>query len=136
MTNASWIAACTLLTELLSGCAGSHSEAQAHAALTQLQSAMHAAVGDRTERDEQSRLLADSVERADLERMDRDSVRTAFGPGKPCAIKVCEVNGFAPSDWYYEIGVSNNERIAQLPLLILAFDPHEHVKRVFAFTTH
>lgn len=117
-------------------CASAPSPQRASEERGKLRSAMHVPVDTRELRDEQSRLLAKSVEEAGLEGLDRPSVRAAFGPGKACDIEVCRKYGFVDSDWYYEIGVLENERLKQLPLLLLAFDPHERVKRVFTLTTH
>ncbi|MEY4575773.1 MAG: hypothetical protein RL701_476 [Pseudomonadota bacterium] len=93
-------------------------------------------VPDKDKRDEQSHLLADSVAYADLERMDRGSVRTALGEGKACTLSVCAANGFYETDWYYELGILQNEKVKQLPLLLLGFDLHDRVTHVFTLTTH
>lgn len=120
----------------VAACASAPSPQRASEERSKLRSAMQVQVDTRERRDEQSRLLAKSVEEAGLEGLDRPSVRAAFGPGKACDIEVCRKNGFLDSDWYYEIGVLENEQLKQLPLLLLSFDPHERVKRVFTFTTH
>ena len=117
-------------------CASAPSPQRASEERGKLRSAMRVPVDTRERRDEQSRLLAKSVEEAGLEGLDRPSVRAAFGPGKACDLEVCRENGFSDSDWYYEIGVLENEKLKQLPLLLVAFDPHERVKRVFTLTTH
>jgi hypothetical protein len=117
-------------------CASGTSALRADQERGKLRSAMQVPVATREKRDEQSRLLATSVEDAGLEGLDRPSVRAAFGPGKSCDLQVCRNNGFTDGDWYYEIGVMENEQVKQLPLLLLSFDPHERVKRVFTFTTH
>jgi hypothetical protein len=96
---------------------------------------MQATVTSRAERSEQSRLLAKVVDEDALDGMTRQEVRSAFGAGKACTLEVCRKNGFEETDWYYEIGVSANAELKQLPLVLFKFDPHERTMRVFTLTT-
>jgi len=97
---------------------------------------MSAPVESRERRDAQSRLLADNVDTASLTTLDRNSVRSLFGPGLSCELTLCTSHGFHADDWYYELGVNQSAQVKQLPLLMIAFDPHQRVKRVFTLTTH
>jgi hypothetical protein len=101
----------------------------------QLRSAMQASVTSREQRSEQSRLLAKVVDEDALDGMTRPEVRSAFGPGNACSLEVCRKNGFEDTDWYYEIGVSANPELKQLPLVLFKFDPHERTTRVYTLTT-
>jgi len=126
---------CALVS--LWACASSgESELRAQQSRADLRSAMQVQVDSRERRDEQSKLLAERVERANLESTDRPGILAAFGPGKPCVLELCEKHGFIDTDWYYELGVPASDQVKQLPLLLVGFDPHDHVKRVFTLTTH
>jgi hypothetical protein len=126
-----------IVVALLQSCASAgQGQLRAGEERDKLRRAMQVSVDSRARRDQQSQLLADSAQRADLETMNRDSVRAAFGAGRACGLEICRKQGFSDSDWYYEIGVIGGEQVKQLPLLMLSFDPHGHVKRVFTLTTH
>lgn len=112
------------------------SEQTVEEARTRLLRAMRAPVESRERRDAQSRLLADNVDTASLTTLDRNSVRSLFGPGLSCELTLCTSHGFHADDWYYELGVNQSAQVKQLPLLMIAFDPHQRVTRVFTLTTH
>jgi hypothetical protein len=124
------------LSVTLCACAGAQASAHAAQLRANLRNAMQKPITSRASRDEQSRLLANTVKEDALDGLDREKVRAAFGPGQSCRLDVCSEQGFTAHDWYYEIGVIANESVKQLPLLLIAFDPHERVSRVFTLTTH
>ena len=122
---------------VLAGCAGSSSQVQPEQWRARLRDAMQQDVPTRDKREELSRLLADAVENGDIERMNRPEVRAAFGEGASCeSLPLCDQQGFQASDWYYPIGVASDPKIKQLPTLIVGFDPHDQVSRVYTLTTH
>lgn len=102
-----------------------------------LRTAMHEPVSSRDQRDQQSRLLVEATSEADLERMTYTQVEAEFGKGTNCQNNaICQEQGFGSEDVYYPIGVATTDKIKQLPLLIIGYDQHGHVKRVFALRTH
>jgi hypothetical protein len=115
-----------------SGQAGQHADE----ARVRIQQAMHSPVDNREARDQESRVLADNIESARLETLDMSKLRQLFGPGMPCTNEVCQKQGFSPDDWFYEIGMREGKQVERLPLLLVGFDPHGQVKRVFTYTTH
>jgi hypothetical protein len=118
-------------------CAGSADPMAAAQARDRLRAAMQAQVATREQRDEQSRLLLAEVEPAQLERLTLSELQAALGHGSSCrASDLCAKYGFAPDDWYYPIGQVQGEAIEQLPTLIVGFDPHGRVHRVFTLKTH
>ena len=118
-------------------CASTADQRSAAAARDRLRAAMQTPVATREQRDAQSRLLLDEVERAELERLSLSQVEAALGHGNSCRVSdLCEAQGFGPDDWYYPIGAIADDKIKQLPTLIVGFDPHGRVKRVFTLRTH
>lgn len=102
-----------------------------------LRTAMQEPVSTRDQRDRQSRLLVEATSEADLERMNHTQVEAEFGKGTNCQNNaICQEQGFGSEDIYYPIGVATTDKIKQLPLLIIGYDQHGHVKRVFALRTH
>lgn len=97
---------------------------------------MQRPIRTRSERDENSRLLADVVGKEALHGLDRDQVRAALGPGEACRDKLCEEHGFVEDDYYYEIGHAEGDQVKQLPVLIVGFDPQGRAIRVWTLTTH
>jgi hypothetical protein len=97
---------------------------------------MHETVSTREQRDDQSRLLADIVDKGALQRMNQEDVRAAFGPGNACRTDLCSQHGFHEGDWYYEIGVAEGDQVKQLPVLIFGFDPQGRATRVWTLSTH
>jgi hypothetical protein len=134
-------AGCVVLFGLLAaiGCGASLTAEQATQLRHQLRDAMQTDVSTREQRDDQSRLLLDVVDKGALSGLSRDEVRAALGPGAACRDELCSAHGFSESDWYYEIGhvdPAARERIKQLPVLIVGFDPHERATRVWTLKTH
>ena len=122
---------------LLFACAGQSNALRATQARDKLRSALGREVHTRDERDDQSRLMIDAVEHADLERLTLSEVQAALGLGNSCqASDLCSDQGFRGDDVYYVIGHAADDKIKQMPTLILGFDPHGHVKRVFTLRTH
>src|SRR4051812_22333369 len=123
------------LVRLNCGCAGQPDHMHSVQLREQLRSAMQASVKSRAERSEQSQLLAKVIDADALDGMMRPEVRSAFGPGKACALEICRKNGFEETDWYYEIGVMDDPALKQLPLVLFKFDTHDRTQRVFALST-
>jgi hypothetical protein len=122
---------------LVSGCATRSDEVTVAQARDKLRSALGRQVHTRDERDDQSRLMVDAVEHAELERMTLSDVQAALGLGNACqSSDLCSEKGFSGDDVYYVIGQAADDKIKQMPTLILGFDPHGRVKRVFAMRTH
>lgn len=118
-------------------CASTADPRVAASARDRLRAAMQAQVSTREQRDEQSRLLLAEVEPAQLERLTLSELQAALGHGNSCrASDLCAKYGFAPDDWYYPIGQVEGEAVKQLPTLIVGFDPHGRVHRVFTLKTH
>lgn len=126
-----------LVSLLATGCAARSPEAALSEQRARLRSAMQREVPSRDVRDEQSRTLVEVAESGALERLTRPEVRAAFGPGLSCeTYDLCSDQGFSGSDWYYLIGVASDAKIKQLPVLIVGFDPHDRVSRVYTLRTH
>jgi hypothetical protein len=122
---------------LSSACASQSDQLAVAQARDKLRAALSRPVHTRDERDDQSRLMLDAVEHAELERMTLSEVQAALGLGNVCqASDLCSAQGFSGDDVYYVIGQATDDRIKQMPTLILGFDPHGHVKRVFTLRTH
>lgn len=121
-----------------SSCASSEADQLAIAqARAKLRDALNRPVATREERDDQSRLLVDAVEHAELERMSLAEVQAALGRGHACqASELCSDKGFSGDDVYYVIGQAADDKLKQLPTLILGFDPHGRVQRVYTLRTH
>lgn len=126
-----------LLSAVLSACASQSDGLSAAQARDKLRAALGREVHTRDQRDDQSRLMLDAVEHADLERLTLSEVQAALGFGNSCqASDLCSEQGFRSDDVYYVIGQAADDKIKQMPTLILGFDPHGHVKRVFTLRTH
>lgn len=125
-----------LLSGVLIACAASNPLSAAQAR-DKLRAALGREVYTRDERDDQSRLMVDAVEQAELERLTLSEVQAALGMGNSCqASDLCREQGFRGDDVYYVIGRAADDKITRMPTLILGFDPHGHVKRVFTMRTH
>ena len=132
MTHASrWLCVLALV-----GCGASLSDAQAKSLRSELRAAMGESVRTHDERDAHSRVLADVVGQGVVEGMTQLEIRMAFGQGRPCRIALCSKHGFSDSDWYYEIGLPEGDKVKQLPVMILGFDPRGRAVRVWTLTTH
>lgn len=119
-------------------CASSEADQLAVAqARDKLRASLNRPVHTRDERDDLSRLLVSAVEDARLERLSLAEVQAALGRGHACqASELCSEKGFTGDDIYYVIGQADDDKIRQLPTLILGFDQHGHVQRVFTLRTH
>jgi hypothetical protein len=125
-------------SSLCGGCASSEAH---HVAVAQarekLRAALQRPVHTRQERDDQSRLLVDVVDNAELERMTLSEVQAALGRGNSCqASELCRDKGFSGDDVYYVVGQAADDKLKQWPTRILGLDPKGYVKRVFALRTH
>lgn len=126
----------TAFALVLAACGASLSPAEAMQQRERLRAAMQQPVSTREQRDDQSRLLADVVNKGALQKMSMEDVRAAFGPGQACRIDLCSQHGFTENDWYYEIGVIEGDQVKQLPVLIVGFDPQGRAARIWTLTTH
>ena len=125
------------MSGLALACAAQSDPLRASQARDKLKAALGREVHTREERDDQSRLLVDAVEHAELERMTQSEVQAALGFGNSCQTSdLCSDQGFRADDFYYVIGRATDDKIKQMPTLIVGFDPHGHVKRVFTLRTH
>jgi hypothetical protein len=129
-------AALCLALPLAIGCSSALSDAEARQHRQRLRDAIGTSVDSRAERDEQSRLLADIVATGALDGLNQSELRAALGTGQACRTELCDAQGFAASDWFYEIGRAGSPDVKQVPVLIVGFDARGRVVRVFALTTH
>ena len=129
---------CTLASfSLLLACGPKGPDPTAAAWRDKLQGLMQERVSTRTQRDEHSRVLVDAVEHDAFEGLNLDQVQQKFGRGQPCSEQaLCAEQGFSGDDLYYEIGEIADDSIKQLPVLIVGFDTHGTVKRVYTMKTH
>jgi len=122
---------------LLWACASAGDPQRIASARDRLRAAMQTSVATREQRDAQSRLLLQEVEDAQLERLTLSEIEAALGHGNSCRVSdLCAAQGFGPDDWYYPMGQAADEKVKQLPTLIIGFDPHGRAKRVFTLRTH
>ena len=118
-------------------CASQSDQLTVAQARDKLRAGFSRSIHSRDERDDASRVMVDAVDHAELERMTFSEVQAAFGLGKVCqANDLCASKGFGGDDVYYVMGQAANDKITLLPTLILGFDPHGHVKRVYTLKTH
>lgn len=137
MRAASIMLVATLLAGLLlAGCGGAVQEMPPEAWRKRLREALTRPVATRDERDEQSRLLAKVAEQGGLDMLSRDEIRAAIGKGQACRVALCSEQGFTESDWYYEIGEMTDDKVKQLPVLIVGFDHQDRAARIWTLTTH
>ena len=120
----------------LVGCGASLSDAQVKSLRSELRAAIGEPVRTLDERDAHSRVLADVVGRGVVEGMTQLEIRTTFGQGRPCRVALCSEHGFTDADWYYEIGLAEGDKVKQLPVMIVGFDPRGRAVRVWTLTTH
>jgi hypothetical protein len=102
-----------------------------------LRHAMREEVHTRDQRDQLSRVMVQAVEAGALERLSMPELEAALGLGTECAgYDLCDQQGFSGADWYYLIGQAKDPDIKQLPVLIVGFNPHGYVNRVYTMKTH
>ena len=122
---------------LISACAPAQPDPTAAAWRDKLQAAMQERVSTRTQRDANSHVLVDAVEHDAFEGLNLADVQAKFGHGQPCSEQaLCSEQGFSGDDLYFEIGEKADDSIKQLPVLIVGFDTHGAVKRVYTLKTH
>jgi hypothetical protein len=129
---------CTFaLFGLLVACAPAQPDPTAAAWRSRLQELMQERVSTRTQRDEHSRVLVDAVAHDAFEGLNLAQVQAQFGQGQPCSGQaLCAEQGFSGDDLYFPIGEIADDSIKQLPVLIVGFDTHGNVKRVYTLKTH
>lgn len=127
----------TTLLLLAVGCGGAASDIKPEQWRSRLRGAMQESVPTREKRDELSRVLVDAIDAGALDRLTRPDVQAAFGPGLSCeSLPLCHEQGFQSDDWYYLIGTATDPKVKQLPTLIIGFDTHNQVARVYTLRTH
>lgn len=132
--NERWLVAALLFA---GACAGSGSDVRPEQWRSRLRGAMETEVATREKRDELSRVLVDAADGGALDRLTQPEIEAAFGPAIACeGYELCSKQGFRSSDWYYLIGRAASDDIQQLPVLIIGFDPHGRVARVYTLRTH
>lgn len=127
---------CGLLLTL-AGCAKKQTMSPA-AWRSKLREAISASVTTRDQRNKHSRLMEQALEEGALDGLTQPEVQAALGRATTCAGKdVCSDNGFRSGDWYYEVGeMGDEDKVKQLPILVIGFGPKGHVIRTWTMTTH
>jgi hypothetical protein len=120
----------------LLACAPTLNQAEVADQRQRLRAAMEEPVATREERDAHSRLLAEAADKGGLEGITYPELRKIFGTGLACSNPLCEQYGFGEGDIYYEIGRPADDKVGQLPWLMIGLDPRGRVARVFTLTTH
>jgi hypothetical protein len=136
----SWVStfvSAALAAGLGSACATTQPDPAAKEWRTKLADAIREPVTSRDERDLHSRVMMNAVDHDAVVGLNADQVRAAFGPGVPCSGQaLCAEQGFSGDDLYYAIGQPTDDKIKQLPVLIVGFDTHGAVKRIYTLKTH
>ena len=84
-----------------------------------------------------SRLVQDVVDADALQDLRRFEVEEKIGRGEPCSRHPrCGQLGFQADDWFYPIGAMGEGYGGPVPLLIVGFDRHGAVDRVWTLRTH
>jgi len=130
----------TLLLALLlplGGCAKEQTMPPA-AWRSKLRDAIMTEVSTRDLRNEHSRMMQQAVDEGALKGLKQPEVQAALGKARNCSVlDICSDNGFQDDDWYYELGqMGDEDKVKQLPILIIGFGHKGEVVRVFAYTTH
>ena len=121
----------------IAGCATTKPEGRPDEWRARLRHAMREEVHTREQRDELSRVMVQAVEAGALERLSMPELEAALGLGTECAgYALCDQQGFSGGDWYYPIGQAKDPAIKQLPVLIVGFNSHGYVNRVYTLKTH
>jgi hypothetical protein len=136
----SWLStfvAAALAGGVAAACATTQPDPAARQWRTKLAEAIREPVATRDQRDLHSRVLMNAVDHDVVVGLNVDQVRAAFGPGEPCAGQsLCAEQGFSGDDLYYAVGQPADDKIKQLPVLIVGFDTHGTVKRIYTLKTH
>ncbi len=131
-------AAAALVAALLgAGCAHTQLDPAAREWRAKLGDAIREPVSSREQRDEHSRVLVAAIDHDAIVGLNSDQVKAALGPGEPCSGQsLCAEQGFSGDALYYAIGQKTDDELKQLPVLIVGFDAHGAVKRVYTLKTH
>jgi hypothetical protein len=128
--------ASAVLATGLAACAASQPDAAAAQWRVRLREAMQVSVTTREQRAELSRVLVDAVAHDALEALTLADVQANFGQGFSCeGNALCAEHGFTDDDLYFPIGDLRTDKIKQLPVLVVGFDTHGHVQRVYTLRT-
>jgi hypothetical protein len=136
-TRVPLLATAAIALELAAGCAGTQPDPAAREWREKLAAAVREPVTTRDQRDDHSRVLVAAIDHDAILGLNSDQVKAALGPGEPCSGQaLCAEQGFSGDDLYYAIGQPADDKIKQLPVLIVGFDMHGAVKRVYTLKTH
>lgn len=117
-------------------CAPARLDAAAAQWRARLSEAIQAPVETREQRTQHSQILVDAIAHDALEQLTLAQVQAAFGQGYACSgNELCSKQGFSGDDLYYPVGKLQTDSIKQLPILIVGFDPHGNVRRVYTLRT-
>ena len=126
-----------VLAWAMAACAATKPEGRPDEWRARLRHAMGEEVHTRDQRDQVSRVMLQAVEAGALEGLSMAELEAALGQGTECAgYDLCDQQGFSGGDWYYQIGQLKDPAIKQLPVLIVGFNSHGYVNRVYTFKTH
>jgi hypothetical protein len=126
-----------LAAGLAASCATTQPDPAAKEWRAKLSDAIREPVASRDQRDEHSRVLIAAIDHDAIVGLTSDQVQAAFGPGEPCSGQaLCAEQGFSGDDLYYAIGQPKDDKVKQLPALIVGFDTHGTVKRIYTLKTH
>jgi hypothetical protein len=126
-----------LASGLGASCATTQPDPAAKEWRSKLADAIREPVASRDQRDEHSRVLVAAIDHDAIVGLTSDQVQAAFGPGEPCSGQaLCAEQGFSGDDLYYAVGQPTDDKLKQLPVLIVGFDTHGTVKRVYTLKTH
>lgn len=91
----------------------------------------------RDDGDAASRIAEELASSHALDRMTRLEVMQAIGRGDDCVRhRDCAEHGFLDNDWHYTVGQPSAEFAGNVPVLIVGFDGHGDVERVWNLRTH
>jgi hypothetical protein len=126
-----------VLTCVIAACATAKPAGRPDEWRVRLRRAIAEEVNTREQRDQLSRVMLQAVEAGALERLSMAELEAALGLGTECAgNELCDQQGFSGGDWYYLIGQLKDPAIKQLPVLIVGFNSHGYVSRVYTLKTH
>jgi hypothetical protein len=131
------VVSAALAPRLAAGCATTQPDPAAKEWRSKLADAIREPVASRDQRDQHSRLLIAAIDHDAIVGLNSDEVKAAFGPCEPCSGQaLCAEQGFSGDDLYYAVGQPTDDKLKQLPVLIIGFDTRGTVKRVYTLKTH
>ncbi len=105
--------------------------------LANLRDALDEPVEDAEAADRHSRAVQQVVDADALQGLRRFEVQERLGRGDPCSRHPrCAELGFEPDDWFYGVGALGGGYPGPVPSLIVGFDHHGVVVRVWNLRLH